>query len=137
LTARTRARSTQSNLRNALTAEQTNWTNSQNFTTDASAIEPVLTWTTDNTVLAQGDRHVYTYVNGQAVLIEGYAKDGNCYAIYQSNDPAADFTSYAAYKGACAAATAVYLPTAAATASGNGAVGSAAPAAAADWHTSW
>ncbi len=38
------ARSTQENLRNALTAEQTNWTNNQAFATGLSTIEPSLVW---------------------------------------------------------------------------------------------
>src|SRR5579875_1607306 len=48
------ARAVQSNLRNALTAEQTIWTNAQGFSNDTSttpttgldSVEPALTWTT-------------------------------------------------------------------------------------------
>ena len=40
------ARSMQSNLRNGLTAEQSNWTNTQGFNTNLATIEPALTWAT-------------------------------------------------------------------------------------------
>src|SRR6516164_1589012 len=48
------ARSTQENLRNALTAEQTNWTNNQSFATGLGNLEPSLTWKTGN--LAAADK---------------------------------------------------------------------------------
>src|SRR5713226_4144738 len=47
------ARSAQSNLRNALTAEQTQWTNSQAFATNLATIEPGLNWTTAAPALAK------------------------------------------------------------------------------------
>ena len=134
------ARSTQENLRNALTAEQTNWTSNQVFTSDASSLEPSLTWdTTGPTDLTvEGARSVAAVVGTDTatVTIQGLAKDGNCYAVYQSNDPTADFTAYTAYKAAtgpaCAALTA---PSAAPTAAMSGTI--AATPGAAVWYTSW
>ena len=77
------ARSTQSNLRNALTAEQTSWTNSQSFVADASTIEPSLKWETSAANLTSGGKDVFASptTSGNGVVLEGWAKDGNCYAI--------------------------------------------------------
>jgi type IV pilus assembly protein PilA len=129
------ARSAQSNLRNALTAEQTNWTNTQSFATGLGAIEPSLSWGTDPTALVSGAKSVSVELVGtQGVYLHGYAKDGNCYGIFQSNDPTSatsDFTAYEAYKGACTASAATVPATP--TAAGNGAVA----AATGTWHTSW
>jgi type IV pilus assembly protein PilA len=113
------ARSTQSNLRNALTAEQTTWTNSQSFDSALGGIEPSLTWQT--ALPAQGTNQVDvklvaetvtggaitawgtgTATTSDGVLLMGYAKDGNCYAIYQSNNAGADFTAYDQFTGPCA-----------------------------------
>src|ERR1700686_4725 len=58
------ARPTQSNLRNPLTAEQTNWTNSQSFTTDASAIEPALSFlTVEPGTTSEGGNGVIVTIN--------------------------------------------------------------------------
>ncbi len=136
------ARSTQSNLRNALTAEQANWTNTQSMTANASSIEPSLTWETAATALTAGAKDVFAQVqtNANQVLLLGFAKDNNCYAIFQSDDASASFTAYAEYKSASSAcAVPGGVPTAAATASGNGVVSSGASAvtATAGWYTSW
>ena len=136
------ARSTQENLRNALTAEQTYWTSNQNFSTDLSSIEAALSWATaapstegGNTVWAT----LYNYsstgqpaavtTSADSVLLVGYAKDGNCYGIYASDNPSTSFTSFAYYKatsGTCA--TPSTLPTgapAAGTSAGSAAVATA------------
>ena len=45
---------------------------------------------------------------GQQVYLQGYAKDGNCYTIAQSNDPSiapGSFTGYEETTGACAVPT--------------------------------
>ena len=95
------ARGAQSDLRNALTAEQTQWTNGQAFsstTTQMAGVESALTWSTaapvaGNTVsVAVMDPDSAT--NPQQVILEAYGKDGNCWFINQSNDPQASFTSY-------------------------------------------
>ena len=106
------ARSAQSNLRNALTAEQTQWTNSQAFSSDATtmgAIESALTFTNvapvsgNNVSVAVGDND--TSSNAQQVMLGGYGKDGNCWFILQSNDPANSFTAYGAVKQDASAKT--------------------------------
>jgi type IV pilus assembly protein PilA len=110
------ARSTQSDLRNALTAEQSNWTNAQSFAADLSSIEPSLTWATAEPT-AKGGNAVFATVmdSNQQVYLQGYAKDGNCYTIFASNDPTGDFTAYGVSPGACATppTTAPTQPTAA------------------------
>ena len=110
------ARSTQENLRNALTAEQTNWTNNQAFATDLASIEPSLNWQTTATMHDRRRHHrvaVAVADGGQQVYLQGYAKDGNCYTIAQSNDPSiapGSFTGYAETTGACAVPTATPQP---------------------------
>jgi type IV pilus assembly protein PilA len=116
------ARSTQENLRNALTAEQTNWTSNQTFDTGLGTIEPALTWGTATETTKGGSGvsvGIYdaTVASGaitgwaadastppvsDGVVLMGYGKDGNCYAIFQSNNAAADFTSYTAWPAATA-----------------------------------
>jgi type IV pilus assembly protein PilA len=102
------ARSTQENLRNALTAEQTNWTNTQAFLADLSTVEPSLSWNAGTTTTEGGNYITVTVLDsGQQVVIQGYAKDGNCYSLGQSNDPSVgtgSFTEYAENaKAACTA----------------------------------
>jgi type IV pilus assembly protein PilA len=110
------ARFTQENLRNALTAEQTNWTSFQTFATTLSNMETSLTWEATAPVKGATDVYAVTYIFGSStpvttgfsdgVLLEGYARDNNCYAIYQSNDATTDFTAYyeeASASGACPA----------------------------------
>ena len=58
-------------------------------------------------------------LDNQQIALQGYAKDGNCYTIFQSNDPTLDYTGYQASAGACAAPT---FPTGAPTGPGNGAL---------------
>lgn len=110
------ARSTQENLRNALTAEATNWTSNQTFSSNLSAAEPSLKWSTAALVATdKGASTIYakTYVEtvsgttmtvaagtgtaDDGVELVGYAKDNNCYAIYQSNNASLDFTAYQKY----------------------------------------
>jgi type IV pilus assembly protein PilA len=129
------ARSTQENLRNSLTAEQTNWTSNQLFSTNLSATEPSLTWEAAAPGAAQkgaADVFATTYAetstgvgnltvaastatDADGVSLVGYAKDNNCYAIYQSDNASWDFTGYQEFTptaGTCAAPT---PPTAALT----------------------
>src|SRR5579863_8878180 len=60
------ARSTQENLRNALSAEQTNWTSNQVFATGLSSIEPSLSWST-GTVAAKGGTTVSVQLEYETV----------------------------------------------------------------------
>jgi type IV pilus assembly protein PilA len=99
------ARAAQSNLRNALTAEQTQWTNTQAFlsaTTTMSSIESSLHWV-DSTVTSTVDNTTPNSVlatvsdNGNVVELTALGKDNNCWSIAQVNDPALtyDGTQYA------------------------------------------
>jgi type IV pilus assembly protein PilA len=104
------ARSAQSNLRNALTAEQSTYTNSQQFDGTAAGmklVEPNLTWV-DNAggaAPAAGTNQVSVSVNaaGDFVLLQASGKDGNCYSIEQTNDATVTTvnTAYSIKAGAC------------------------------------
>ena len=91
------ARAAQADLRNALTAEQTQWTNTQSFTdntTTMSGIESGISWV-KAAVPTQGSNQVEVAVNTTTgvVVLNSYSKDGNCYAIAQS-DGTSSYTSY-------------------------------------------
>jgi type IV pilus assembly protein PilA len=126
------ARSAQSNLRNALTSEQTNWTNNQAFATGLSALEPSLTWVTGATVSGSNSVLAKTSDSNQIVVITELGKDNNCWSIAQVNDPAdsafegASYTKTAPASGACSSPT---PPAAAATA------GSAGSGTAGTWYS--
>ncbi len=68
------------------------------------AIESALTWTNaaptvgNNVTVSVGDPDTSTVPNEQVVVLEAYGKDGNCYYIQQSNDPAGSSTGYAEVK---------------------------------------
>ena len=112
------ARAAQAGVRNALTAEQVQWTNGQAFSANTStstgmgAVESALTWNTsgaaptvgNNVSVAVGDPD--TNSNPQVVVLEAFGKDGNCYYIRQSNDPAGSSTGYAEVKQASSACSA-------------------------------
>ena len=106
------ARSSQENLRNALTAEQTYRASNQTFSATVSsmqAIEPALLWQT--TAPAQGTIQVGVTLgnntaSGDTVFLQSYAKDGNCYTIEVTTDPAVtgvETTGYSSNTGACVA----------------------------------
>lgn len=108
------ARAAQSDLRNALTAEQSWWTNNQVFTSDTSTstglptIEGSLNWTNGSASTTTPNEIAVVTGNftggpsNSVVLLEAQGKDNNCYYIEQSNDPAASFTGYQEVKGGCA-----------------------------------
>lgn len=80
------ARAAQSDLRNALTAEQTYWTNNQSFSGNLSSIEPSLTWS--STAVGPGNQVLATPSDSnQIVVITAMGKDNNCWSIGQVNDP--------------------------------------------------
>ncbi len=134
------ARAAQSNLTNALTAEQTYWTNNQAFSANLTTTEPSLTWETAALTTGQNGNQVYAVPgdSGQAVVITALGKDGQCWSIAQINDPQAsansvgpDGTYYqraATSSGGCASPA---VPTAAATS------GSATNGTAGSWYTSF
>jgi prepilin-type N-terminal cleavage/methylation domain-containing protein len=101
------ARSTQENLRNALTAEQESWTANQTFATSLASTEVAITWETSAPVQGAHDVYATTWnfsatptqvttagVSSDSVMLEGWAKDDNCYAIFQSDNATTDFTAY-------------------------------------------
>lgn len=102
------SRAAQSSLRNALTAEQTYFTNnSQQFGAAGgmSTVEPNLTWsTTASTDPNTIDVALGTVSNtNDTVYLQAEGKDGNCYTIFQSNgEPSGDVgTGYGVNKGSC------------------------------------
>jgi type IV pilus assembly protein PilA len=117
------ARAAQSSLRNALTAEQTYYTNNQKFDDTSgspgiASIEPNLTW------LSTGAAGAYPAASpnsitvslgfvtnaSDSVLLQTSGKDGNCYTVFQSNGtvPASNYgTGYEITKGACTSSSAV------------------------------
>jgi type IV pilus assembly protein PilA len=133
------ARAAQSNLTNALTAEQTYWTNNQSFSGNLTNTEPSLTWETAALTSTQNGNQVYAVPgdNNQAVVITALGKDGQCWTIAQINDPnpptsvGPDGTYYqraATSSGGCVSPA---VPTAAATS------GSATNGTAGSWYTSF
>jgi prepilin-type N-terminal cleavage/methylation domain-containing protein len=142
------ARSTQENLRNALTAEQSNWTSNQIFATGLGTLEPSLTWGTTSPLTAKGTKDVSVAVFdgtasttagtmtswatesattpiGDGVVLMGYGKDNNCYYIFKSNNATADFTAYDAFTApstGCALPAASNLPLTAPSGSAAGTV---------------
>jgi type IV pilus assembly protein PilA len=139
------SRAAQSNLRNALTAEQTQWTNTQAFdatTTDMTGVESALTWS--NAAPTSGN-NVFVGIadSGNYVLLEAFGKDGKCYFVEQSNDPTSSYTGYgveAQNSGACYAPTmptslpaAPSAPNAKGGASGNASASGTAPT----YYTTW
>ena len=92
------ARAAQSDLTNALTAEQTYWTNNQTFGANLSTIEPSLTWESAALTASENGNQVYavTADTGQVVVITALGKDNNCWSIAQINDPQASTNSLAA-----------------------------------------
>ena len=130
------ARSTQENLRNALTAEKSNYTSTQSFANGLSADEPSLTWASSALNTASTDKGaakvetaLYTEtVNTAAspvsmttaagssstadgVMIVGWAKDNNCYYIYQSENASLDFTAYAVSPATSSGCDVITAPT--------------------------
>ncbi len=116
------ARSPQVYVRNALTAEEDSWATSQSFGLDLASDEPSLTWTSSGLgTTAEGkpvvEVAIYTEsVSSGGVLsasspsgtaadgveIVAYGRDGNCYALYQSQNPALDFTAYQQFPASAA-----------------------------------
>ena len=140
------ARATQSNLRNALTAEQTQWTNTQAFSGDLSSIESSLTWnstsTWDTAATTNQSNEVMVAVsdNGNVVVLTGLGKDKNCWSVAQINDPnyasaspaiGPDGTYYQKVATSTGTCTSPAAPAAAATS------GSAGNNTAAGWYTSF
>lgn len=145
------SRAVESSLRNALTAEQTYFTNNQQFgdtttTPTINSIEPNLTWLSANGT-SEDPNGIFVDVAevtspSDSVYLQAYGKDGNCYTLFQSNGTVpstSSGTGYAIYKGACTSPGAsastplgTYPTVTAGQASSH--IGTAAPAA---FYTSW
>jgi type IV pilus assembly protein PilA len=154
------ARAAQSNLNTALTAEQTEWTNAQTFSSTGAtmqAIEAAVTWvaggtgavvpaTTSGTAVGDytgsGGSQVMATVGSDTaiVVLTDLGADGNCWSVAQVNDPtdsAFEGTSYAKTaknsSGACAAPTAPAAAPTSGSAGGNAATTAASPT----WYTTF
>ena len=93
------SRAAQSSLRNALTAEQTYYTNNQAFddtsagTSGIASIEPNLTWVSSTAAgkwpASSPNTITVTLVKvtnaSDSVLLQTMGKDGKCYSVWQSN----------------------------------------------------
>lgn len=91
------ARSAQSDLRNALTAEQTHWTSNQDWdvapdktnTESVAYTESSLTWTTTAPVSAGNNILVTDDTStNDGVILTAASKDNHCYSIEVINQPA-------------------------------------------------
>jgi type IV pilus assembly protein PilA len=110
------ARAAQADLRNALTAEQTEWTNTQGFASTAATmqgIEQGLTWTTGvaattgtATTPVVNEVAVATDPANDEVVLQAQGKDNNCYYIEQSDNATYSFTGYGVISGSCGVMTA-------------------------------
>ena len=84
LGARSRAqdRAAQSNLRNALTAEKTYYTDNQAYTqttTDLTSIEPSLTYNAD--AVPANNNQIYVSASGSTVILGAKSASGSCFYI--------------------------------------------------------
>jgi type IV pilus assembly protein PilA len=140
------ARAAQSNLRNALTAEQTVFANTQAFdqnVVNMTAAEGGIQWTTAAPVVTVPNQ-VGVAVGGatsDVVYLQAIGKDGKCYTIMQSNAASLSFTGYAVTKQSATGTCTLNTPattdptTAPSTGSAGGTVGLAgAPA---TFYTTW
>jgi type IV pilus assembly protein PilA len=105
------ARAAQADLRNALTAEQTQWAKTQAFTSSTatmSALEQGLSWTsgaaaTIGSTTAPVVNQIAMIIDSQSdlVILQAQGKDNNCYFIEQSNNATYSYTGYGEISGAC------------------------------------
>jgi type IV pilus assembly protein PilA len=144
------SRAAQSSLRNALTAEQTYYTNNQAFGATTSSptinsIEPNLQWTATEPTVATANPNSINVIlgtvstTGDTVVLQTEGKDGNCYSVYQTNGTSAGAaTGYAITKGDCTAtAGGVASPPVALTVTTGSAASNEASGSDAGYYTSW
>jgi type IV pilus assembly protein PilA len=85
--ARAQDRAAQSNLRNALTAEKTYYTDNQVYSADVAAtgalktIEPSISWTADGTPATAGQVLVAISASPATVILGAYSASGSCFYI--------------------------------------------------------
>ena len=80
--ARAQDRAAQSNLRNALTAEKTYYTDNQAYTqttTDLTSIEPSLTYNAD--AVPANNNQIYVSASGSTVTLGAKSASGTCFYI--------------------------------------------------------
>jgi type IV pilus assembly protein PilA len=117
------ARAAESNLSTALSAEQAYFTATQSFSaylSDLKAVEPNLNWSTASPTTEGGSTvSAITYgssgakdtsstpdSNDGAVILQAYARDGNCYALFQMDTVTSGLspgTYYNVTSGQCSA----------------------------------
>jgi type IV pilus assembly protein PilA len=89
-------RAAQSNLRNALTAEKTFYTDAQTYTATAAsltAIEPSLGYVSTTTAATVTGNKVYVSVSGGAVTLGAHSASGTCFWIHDDAASATGYTS--------------------------------------------
>ena len=116
------ARSAQSNLRNALTAEQSYYTNNQAFDTTGATVsssETALTFVSSGPTTPGKTVLVTAPASGiDGVILSAAAKDGNCYAIEVINQGSGSiaagtyYQEYAATSGTSGSTTSCGAPSA-------------------------
>ncbi|HET9075504.1 MAG TPA: prepilin-type N-terminal cleavage/methylation domain-containing protein [Acidimicrobiales bacterium] len=117
------SRAVQSTLRNALTAEQTYYTNNQSFgdtttSPNINSIEPNITWATAAAPNSPNTVGVYIYASSavagspdDVVWLQAMGKDGKCYTVYQTNAAGATgYTTAFAVDSACTPPTSATAP---------------------------
>lgn len=134
-------RAAQSDLHDALTAEQSYYSSTaeQRYTADVTALEGVehgVDWTSaapSSAPSAPNQVAVVVSADGNQVLLAAEGRDGSCYQVERSSDPAGpgggSYTGYEVTSGACS------LPASGSFAGATPQPGSAAPGA--GWYTSW
>jgi type IV pilus assembly protein PilA len=99
--ARAQDRAAQSNLRNALTAEKTYYTDNQKYSADVAAagalktIEPSLNWQADGTPGTAGQVLVSVNAAGDTVILGAYSASGACFYLKDIATGAGAGTFYA------------------------------------------
>lgn len=129
------ARAAQSNLRNALTSEQTAWTNNQTFIDSTTAgpptgasqlagIESNLNWVSTATVTNKPSNSILATMPASesgVVVLTAMGNDNNCYSIAQVEQPDTTYTAagtfYMQFASVSSACTPPSAPTSTGTAS--------------------
>jgi type IV pilus assembly protein PilA len=101
---RANSRAAQSDLRNALTGEQTLYSANQVFSQDTvnalPTMEAGIEWTSPPAIDPKSVA-VLTDPTDQSVVLQANGKDGNCYAVYQTNSSYGSQTAYMETRGSC------------------------------------
>jgi type IV pilus assembly protein PilA len=132
---RANSRAAQSDLRNALTGEQTLYAANQLFSADTvnalPTMEAGIQWTTPPAVNSNSVA-VLTDPTDQSVVLQANGRDSNCYALYQTNSSYGSQTVYMETRGKC-----VSLSLPATAPSPQAAVAGSAALNLGQWSTGW